>query len=146
MNDALICPSRGHYDQMQKVSSIVKSETRTREGTDWITETYTDNKGREQSFSYPRSYDIVEITDLARRLSPPAKPQAQRASGGLTVIAWLIVGSCLILYALYWLYLTLRGEMWSLVIFLLLLSWYWSLQRSGLYLDIRSHWHKPEEA
>ena len=42
---SVFCPKCGQYDRIEKISSIVKSQTRTREKTEWITETYTDKSG-----------------------------------------------------------------------------------------------------
>jgi len=77
---------------MEKVTSIVKSQTRTREQTEWVNEYYVDKNGKEQSYSYPRSYDVVEITDLAKRLYPPPKPQVKKFSGCLLILG--IMGLC----------------------------------------------------
>ncbi len=106
---SIFCPKCELYDKIEKVSSIVKSQTRTREKTEWITETYTDNKGKEQSFSYPRSYDVVEITDLAKHLSPPQKPQAKNFSGCLLILGILGIGSGLLGVSLF-LLLVIMGD------------------------------------
>jgi ribosomal protein L40E len=87
----IVCPKCLLHDKIEKVMSIVKSQTRTREQTEWVTEYYTDKNGKEQSYSYPRSYDVVEITDLAKLLSPPQKPQAKGFSGFLIILGILLL-------------------------------------------------------
>lgn len=97
------CPKCNLHDRIEKVTSIVKSHTRTREQTEWATGYYTDKNGKEQSYSYPRSYDVVEATDLAKRLTPPEPPQEKTFSSCL-----LILGGVLLFFSILTLVLAIE--------------------------------------
>jgi len=109
MNDTLVCPKCNHDDRISKVSSIVKSQTRTRKETEWVTETYRDKQGRERSFTAPRSFNVVEITDLAKRLSPPERPLGGDSTflnclvyGGLSFFLGFILFAAVVYLLFFW--------------------------------------------
>ena len=112
---SVICPKCKLDDRIEKVTSIVKSHTRTREHTEWLTGYYTDKNGKEQSYSYPRSYDVVEATDLAKRLTPPQPPQVKSFSSCL-----LILGGVLLFFSILTIVFALefgviKSNEWSLI-------------------------------
>lgn len=77
----LVCPKCNKDDKIERVSAIVKKDTRTRRETSWIEETYKDNKGREQTIDIPITHEIIEISELAKELLPPEKPQLNEGVG-----------------------------------------------------------------
>ena len=97
MNDTVVCPQCRQSDKIERASTIVKNQRVTRERTEWVRTTYQDKQGQEQSYSYPRSYDIVEITDLAKQLSPPEKPDTRLYPSGCVYSGGLILFSLCIL-------------------------------------------------
>ncbi len=73
---SLRCPQCGKDDKMQKVSTIVASQTREISGGSWQTEVYVDKKGKKQSEDHYTPYSGTEMSVLAQRLSAPGKPDA----------------------------------------------------------------------
>jgi len=112
MSYTIVCPICGYYDRVEKVSAIVKSQTRNRERTEWRKSTYVDKSGKEQSFSYPLSYDVIESTDLAKSLSPPQQPQEPH-QGGIFDNRGSCIGCISVSWILLWIWGVFAGNEYS---------------------------------
>ena len=68
------CPMCGRNDRVEKVSAILRTHKQEHETTEFVSQTFYDQEGRR----FTRSIEIpkmnVQVSHLARQLSPPEKP------------------------------------------------------------------------
>lgn len=62
-------------DKIEKVSALVASQTHNLQGTTRQTTDYREQDGRWHSTTSTVPFSGTQITELARRLSPPSKPE-----------------------------------------------------------------------
>jgi hypothetical protein len=99
--DTIVCPKCGHFDKIEKVSAIIPHQRRTRTETEMRTEIYTDKDGKSYSSTYSVPHDVVEITDLAKQLELPPKPEMGTDRRGCFVAIALILSGIAFVMALF---------------------------------------------
>ena len=77
----LVCPICGLADRVEKVTSILDSQTQQITGQIPVSETYSDNDGKIHSTTYYRNYSGTQYSNLANKLIPPAKPKMPEKAG-----------------------------------------------------------------
>lgn len=73
------CPECHKNDKVEKVSAIVNRDTVQISGSSQSTSTYVDRNGYTRHETSDNPFSGVQQSNLAARLSPPAKPEAKGA-------------------------------------------------------------------
>ena len=69
------CPRCNRNDRAEKVSAIMSSQTQNIDSQDWRTEVYITPQGQRITRQVPVSKIMKQMSDLAKRLTPPEKPK-----------------------------------------------------------------------
>jgi predicted RNA-binding Zn-ribbon protein involved in translation (DUF1610 family) len=69
------CPDCLRNDKVEKVSSIIYTQTQELNGTVPITKSYTDKDGRTSSYTAYQGFTGTQTTTLAQNLQPPNQPK-----------------------------------------------------------------------
>jgi len=68
------CPSCDSNNRVEKVTSILKSQTSQTQGQMPVESVYTDSEGKVRSSTDYRNYSSSQASSLAQELAPPPKP------------------------------------------------------------------------
>jgi len=69
------CPRCNRNDRAEKVSAILSSQTQNINSQDWRTEVYITPQGQRITRQVPISKVTKQMSELAKRLTPPEKPK-----------------------------------------------------------------------
>ena len=89
-----MCPVCGKDDNVKKAPALRDSQTHTTKGTSKQTVVYVDKEGKEQSDTFDQPYSETQMSNLAKRLSPPIKPKEPSFWGWyLAALVLIVVGT-----------------------------------------------------